>query len=197
VSVTRGRCLIIVLVVASALAVGILGTKPENAGAYVVSGEIPQTPPVVQLHSKSPRQRGVWGTFCVAMPADEDGVLVVLCSDNFDDSEPRWLSVVRPGERILIWLRKTESATGRVSVYARGCENRPPRRSFRIRGEKTTWVVPRWFGSKRFELSLSFQFRTVDGRQGGTEAALGILVSKTRDRGLVRNHRSLDCGEPY
>jgi hypothetical protein len=195
--VTRGRCLIIVLAVASAFAAGALGTKPEKAGAYVVAGEIPQRPPVVDLLSKSPRPRGVWGSFCVVMPPNEDGVVVALCSDAFDDPEPRWSSVVRPGERILIWLRKTESATGRVSVYARGCENRPPRRSFRIRGEKTTWVVPRWFGSKRFELSLSFQFRTVDGRNGDTAAALGILVSKTRDRGLVRNHRSLDCGEPY
>lgn len=36
-----------------------------------------------------------------------------------------------------------------------------------------------------------------DGRSGGTDAALGILVSKTRDRGLVWSRNSLDCGEQY
>jgi hypothetical protein len=196
--VTRRRVLFIVLAVASALAAGVLGAKPETAGAYVVAGEIPQRPPVVVLRSKSPRQRGVWGTFCVRMPPNEDGQFVVLCADAADDPEPRRLSVVRPGERIVIRLRKTESASGEVSVYARGCENQSAhRRSFAIRGQRTTWVVPRWFGSKRFELSLWFEFETVDGRSGSTEASLGILVSKTRDRGLVRNGRSLDCGEPY
>jgi hypothetical protein len=130
------------------------------------------------------------------MPPNEDGTGVTLCADMADDPEPRWLSVVRPGERITIRLRKTTSAEGQVFVYARGCEDRPARRSFEIAGRKTTWVVPRWFGSKRFELSLWFEFATVDGRRGDTEASLGMLVSKTRDRALVRNRDSLDCGEP-
>lgn len=186
----------IVFAAAAALAAGACATKPGAAQASAVAGDIPQRPPIVNLVSESPRQRGVWGTFCVAMPPNEDVPGPVLCADAADDPEPRWLSVVRPGERLTIRLRKTTSAEGEVFVYARGCEDRPARRGFEIAGRKTTWVVPRWFGSKRFELSLWFEFATVDGRRGDTGASLGLLVSKTRDRALVRNRDSLDCGEP-
>jgi hypothetical protein len=191
------RPLVIVLVVASVLATCALGSKPGAARAYVVTGEIPQRPPVISLRSKSPRQRGVWGTFCVTMPPNKDGVSVSLCADAADDPEPRWLSVVRPGERIVIWLRKTTSASGTVFVYARGCEDRPARRTFKITGRRTAWVVPPGFGAKSFELSLWFEFTTTDGRYGDTEAALGILVSNTRERDLVPNRNRLDCGEPF
>jgi hypothetical protein len=191
--------LIVALAVPLALAGGASVLKSDSAHASLVSGDIPQRPPVVNLRSGSPWQRGVWGTFCVSVPLGDDGTGVTLCADLADDPEPRWLSVVRPGERIEIFLRKTTSASGSVSVYARGCEDRPARRSFRIRGPRTAWVVPRLWGSKtkRFELSLGFQFAMEDGRSGDTQAALGIFVSKTRDRGLVLNRNSLDCGEPY
>jgi hypothetical protein len=131
------------------------------------------------------------------MPPNKDGVSVSLCADAADDPEPRWLSVVRPGERIVIWLRKTTSASGTVFVYARGCEDRPARRTFKITGRRTAWVVPPGFGAKSFELSLWFEFTTTDGRYGDTEAALGILVSNTRERDLVANRNRLDCGEPF
>jgi hypothetical protein len=189
--------LVIVLVIASVVPTDALGSKPGAARASVASGEIPQRPPVVSLRSKSPRQRGVWGSFCVTMPPNKDGVSVGLCADAPDDPEPRWLSVVRPGERIVIWLRKTTSASGSVFVYARGCEDRPARRTFKITGRRTAWVVPRGFSSKSFELSLSFEFKTTDGRYGETDAALGILVNETRERELVANRNSLDCGEPF
>ncbi|MGH3034921.1 MAG: hypothetical protein ACRDON_10285 [Gaiellaceae bacterium] len=193
------QSLVAMVAVAFALAGGASVVKPGTAHASLVEGDIPQRPPVVNLRSESPWQRGVWGTFCVSVPPDDDGTGVTLCADFADDPEPRWLSVVRPGERIVIFLRKTTSASGAVFVYARGCEDRPARRSFEIRGQRTAWVVPRLWGSKtkRFELSLGFEFAMEDGRSGDAQAALGILVSKTRDRGLVRNRNGLDCGEPY
>jgi hypothetical protein len=195
--VLRRRSLIIVWAVASVLAAGIPATEPRTARASLISGDIPQRPPVVTLVSKSPPQRGVWGSFCVFMPPDEEGSSVGLCADFADDPEPRRLSVVRPGERVTMLLRKTTSASGRVSVYARGCEDRPARRTFEIKGRRTSWVVPRRSRpGRRFELALGFEFETVDGRRGDTEASLGMLVSKTRDRALVRNRDSLDCGEP-
>jgi hypothetical protein len=197
--VPRGRSPVVVLVVALALAAGAFATKPGTARAHVVAavaGDIPQRPPVVNLRSRSPWQRGVWGTFCVFVP-DEDGGGVSLCADAADDPEPRWLSVVRPGERIAIFLRKAATASGAAFVYPRGCEDRPARRSFEIAGRRTTWVVPPRSGPKRVELSLWFRFTTVDGRVGDTDAALGILVSRTRARGLVPNRNSLDCGEPF
>jgi hypothetical protein len=108
--------------------------------------------------------------------------------------EPRSLSVVRPGERIKIVFRKTTEVSGGVAVYKRGCENQPPRATFKLTRARSRWTVPRWFRG-RFELSLYARFATVDGRSGSTDAALGLFVGKERDRGLVKNRDRLDCGE--
>lgn len=146
-----------------------------------------QTPPVVTLVSKSPPQEAVWGSYCVS-------VEWTLCAD-YPNVEPRWLSVVRPGERVTIVFEKTKSVTGDVWVHKRGCEDDPPKRTFAITRARTRWTVPRSFRG-RFELNLeAAEFRTVDGRAGDMSATLGILVSKTRPESLVRNRGLLACGE--
>jgi hypothetical protein len=184
-AVARQR-FIIASVIALALVVGV------NASAT----HIPQTPPVIVLDSKSPTQRAVLGSFCVDAPTGEEELGVTLCADA-PDPEPRWLSVVRPGERVTIWFRKTLSVSGTVYVYKRGCEDQPPRRTFELTGPRTGWNVPSGFRG-RFELDLfASEFATVDGRHGDTGAALGMLVSKKRDRGLIPNRGRLACGEPH
>jgi hypothetical protein len=173
--------------------IGLAFMVASNAGAT----HVPQRPPVIVLDSGSPNQRAVWGTFCVTVPPDPGkSVYVTLCADAADDSEPRRLSVVRPGERITIAFRKTKKVRGIVGVYKRGCEDEPPRATFKLRSAKTRWVVPREF-RWRFELSIFARFETRDGRSGDTEAALGLFVSTTRERGLLPNRDRLDCGEPY
>ena len=158
---------------------------------------VPQRPPVIVLESKSPDQRAVWGSFCVSVPPEPgDSVVVTLCADMLDDPEPRSLSVARPGERITVAFRRTKKVSGGVAIYKRGCENRPPRATFELKRARTRWRVPRAFRG-RFELSIFADFATVDGRSGDTEAALGLLVGKKRDRGLIANRDRLDCGEPY
>jgi hypothetical protein len=157
------------------------------AGAASASAAVPQTPPVIKLLSGSPAQRAVWGSFCVTVTDDH----VHLCVDGVNP-EPRWLSVVRPGERITLRFRQTLEASGDVFVYKRGCERAQPRWTFAITGPETRWRVPPW-SRGRFELSLGATFATVDGRSGDTSAALGILSSKTRERGLLPNRDRLAC----
>ena len=180
----RQRLLMVGSVIALALVLGV------NASAT----HVPQRPPVIVLDSRSPNQRAVWGSFCVAMPP-EPGESVPgpqLCADAAVGPEPRWLSVVRPGERITLRFRQTLEASGDVFVYKRGCERAQPRWTFAITGPETKWRVPPW-SRGRFELSLGATFATVDGRSGDTSAALGILSSKTHERGLLPNRDRLTC----
>jgi hypothetical protein len=160
-------------------------------GAASAAKEVPQRPPVITLLSKSPPQRAVWESFCVSVVGFGE-----LCADT-PNLEPRWLSVVRPGERVTIVFEKTMKVSGDVWVYKRGCEREPARRTFATTKARTHWVVPRSFRG-RFELNLfADEFHTADGRVGDVSATLGILVSKTRPKGLVRNRGLLACGELY
>lgn len=177
------------LIIPSVIALALVVTV--NGGAT----HVPQRPPVIVLESKSPNQRAVWGSFCVSVPPEPgESVGVTLCADGFDP-EPRSLSVVRPGERIRIVFRRTEKVSGSVAIYKRGCENQPPRATFELTRARTRWRVPRKFRG-RFELSIFADFATVDGRYGDTDGALGLIVSKERERGRIVNGDRLRCGEP-
>lgn len=159
-----------------------------------VGRDIPQRPPPVFLVSRAGSQRSVQESFCVHISYD-DGTGLGLCADT-TDLEPRRLSVVRPGERITIRLRGAKTVEGEVAVYPRGCEDRA-RWSFAITGRTTHWTVPRTIRrERRFELDLFAYFTTGDGRSGDTSNTLGLLVSRTRPRDVIRAGRSLACGEP-
>jgi hypothetical protein len=130
-----------------------------------------------------------------------DGTAVIMFWETAN-SEPRRLSVVRPGERIIIRFRGAATMRGSGGVYRNGCEQRAPRRSFAVRGPRVVWRVPRRFKpGSRFELNVGGEFTmaTSDGTSvsGQTSWSFGLLVVKNRSRPFVRNRGSLACGEPY
>jgi hypothetical protein len=188
------RALVAMLAVALCVAAGLASARPARGYAAGSGASPPQTPPRISLVSKAGAQRGVEGSYCVAVVTDEGGV--VRCADGVDP-EPRRLSVVRPRERVTIRLRGATEADGAVSVHPRGCEDLT-RWRFKITGPITHWIVPRILRPKRrfFELSLFAEFTMADGRTGDTSGALGLLISRTRPRDVIPAHDHLACGQP-
>lgn len=79
----------------------LLGKGPEAFAADAESSDFRQPP--ILLASVAGRQRAVQETYCIAVPAEEGGV--VLCADKPPRGRARWLSVVRPKEHVTIRVR--------------------------------------------------------------------------------------------
>jgi hypothetical protein len=166
-----------------AIVLGLAGPAVLDAAAAPT-----QTPPVVVLRSEAGVQRAVQGSYCVTVPTGTG--FVFGCAD-LVDPEPRWLSVVRPKEGVVIRVRRTDVARGVVLVHPRGCESRTVE-TFKIRRPTTRWHVRLDPGRYELEVSIS-EFVATDGRFGDTTAALGLLVSESRPLGFVPARDSLAC----
>jgi hypothetical protein len=181
-----GPAVALLLSAAAAAAVDFESGTARASAAVAASSS--QRPPPIVLRSTAGRQRAVQGSFCVTGPVE--GGWVTLCADTIDP-EPRWLSVVRPKERVTIRVRGATSARGVVVVHPRGCENRIAR-TFYIRRSTKRWVVQLEPGRYELDVSIS-EFTTSDGRSGDTTAALGLLVSETRATDVIPANGSLAC----
>jgi hypothetical protein len=167
-----------------AIAFGLAGPAVVDA-----TGAPTQTPPLVVLRSAAGVQRAAQGSYCVTVPTGTG--FVQGCAD-LVDPEPDWLSVVRPKERFVIRVRRTDLARGVVLVHPRGCENRTVE-TFKIRRPTTRWHVSLDPGRYELEVRIS-EFVATDGGFGDTSAALGLLVSESRPLGFVLARDSLACG---
>lgn len=144
-------------------------------------------PPALTLTSKAGRQVAVAGSYCVS---DSHGS---ICADALDP-EPKRLSIVRPGERIVFRVPGATSLVGpgcapapcasEVRVYRLGCDRRPPVARIRVAGTPTRWRARLRPG--RYELEAFVFFKLRDGRQGDATGSFGLLVHRKRARAIVR-----------
>jgi hypothetical protein len=190
--------LIIASGLALVLAAAVTAARPATGRAVVSEAESGKPPRAVLRTSAPGLQRGSMysGSVSTFLP-DGPGTIMIWETGN---SEPRRLSVVRPGERLVIRFRGAATMSGSGGLYRNGCEQRAPRRSFAVTGPRVVWRVPRRFRpGRRFELNVGGEFTmaTPEGISvsGSTSWSFGLLVVKNRSRPFVRNRGSLACGE--
>jgi hypothetical protein len=130
-----------------------------------------------------------------------EGGFVVGCGDT-PDLLPRRLSVVRPGERVQIWLRDAHvvrrsagcGPSGRceaaVAVSRLGCRKTVAR--FDLKTNRTTWRARLAPGA--YELEVFVGRFTTKSAGGDTSGSLGLLVDRNRPRDIIRARGRAVCG---
>lgn len=126
-----------------------------------------QRPPAVELETAAGTQRGVEGSYCVTDSAAGVGT----CADAAGPIRPREVSIVRPGERVVLRLAGAESAGGTATVRRLGCEERVA--GVELAGRETEWRVELPEGA--YELAVFATF-AAGSASGDTSGVLGLLV---------------------
>jgi hypothetical protein len=106
---------------------------------------------------------------------------VIQCADGLQP-HPDLVSVVRPGERLVV---KTSAGTlwnPHVSIGALGCSGSGRSKALRHPNGVWQFTAPRRRGA--YELLVSSRFDT-DEAHGDTSVAFGVVVSRTKARRIV------------
>ncbi len=156
-----------------AVAVPPAGSEP----APPVPGEGGAKPPPIELVSAAGTQVAVAESSCVSGPSTG------VCIDTLDQ-QPEDLSVVRPGEEVVIRLRGASVTEGSVTVRPLlDCEGKTVAEVKLEPGPETSWRVD--LPSGQYELQVFTRFEAADGRSGDASGSLGIVLDASQPPGIV------------
>ncbi|MGH3031913.1 MAG: hypothetical protein ACRDNE_14355 [Gaiellaceae bacterium] len=134
-------------------------------------------PPPIVLESAAGTQVAVAESSCVSGPG------TAVCIDT-DDQQPEDLSVVRPGEEIVLRLRGASVTDGRAAVGPLpDCENTTVAEIELEPGAETRWHVDLPPG--QYELEVFARFEAAGGWSGDASGSLGLLVDATEPREIL------------
>jgi hypothetical protein len=134
-------------------------------------------PPPIVLVSTAGTQVAVAESSCVS------GSGFGLCIDTMD-RPPEDLSVVRPGEEVVVGLRGASVTQGSVSVRPLpDCEGKTVTEVELEAGSETRWRVDLPAG--QYELQVFARFKAADGRSGDASGSLGIVLDASQPPGIV------------
>jgi hypothetical protein len=106
-----------------------------------------------------------------------------LCIDTMDQ-QPEDLSVVRPGEEVVLLLRGASVTQGSVTVRPLpDCEGKTVAEVELEPGPETRWRVDLPAG--QYELQVFSRFEAADGRSGDASGSLGITLDASQPPGIV------------
>ena len=173
------------------------GPKTDSREAIEAAKAI-LVPPPVFLESDAGRQRAVRGAGCVLTVGQGRGEGAADCYLP-GRVRARSLSVVRPGERVVVVLPRTKvirrpgcvgrhECGGWATLRPLGCARRELA-FFELQGSTTAWRANMRPGA--YELDVSVDFETEDGLTGDTSGVAGLLVSRDRAQTIVPARPSL------
>ena len=106
-----------------------------------------------------------------------------LCIDTMDQ-RPEDLSVVRPGEEVVVRLRGASVTQGNVTVRPLpDCKGKTVTKVKLEPGPETRWRVDLPAG--QYELQVFARFEAADGRSGDASGSLGIALDTSQPPGIV------------
>jgi hypothetical protein len=136
----------------------------------------PKPPPIV-LESAAGTQVAVAESSCVS------GSGSGICIDTMDQ-QPEDLSVVRPGEEVVVRLRGASVTGGSVTVRPLpDCEGETVSEIKLAPGPETRWRVDLPAGE--YELQVFARFEAADGRSGDASGSLGLAVDASQPPGIA------------
>ncbi len=164
------------------LAVLFIGVAGYGVGVGGESAEAPPVgrPPAIELVSAAGTQVAVAESSCVMSTQDGQGVGV--CSDT-EDLKPRQLSLVRPGEEIVIRLQAASVTEGTVDVRRLSCEIETFTEIELEPGPEMGWRIDLPAG--QYELQVYANFDAPNGRSGDVSGSLGIFVATEQPRRII------------
>lgn len=137
-------------------------------------------PPRIVLTSAAGRQEAVAGSFCVSSATEG------TCGDS-GPIDPLQLSVVRPGERVEVFLEDAQVTEGSVRVLPLGCQAGVSRLRLEP-GPLTHWRVVLDAGAYELDVFARFQGPSTSGDVSGS---LGLLVDPDRMPAILPARDSL------
>ena len=149
----------------------------ESEPAPPVPGEGGPKPPPILLVSAAGTQVAVAESSCVY------GSGTGVCIDT-SDQQPEDLSVVRPGEDVVLRLRDASVTEGSVTVRPLpDCRGKTVAEVELEPGPETRWRVDLPAG--QYELQVFARFEAADGRSGDASGSLGIVLDASQPLGIV------------
>lgn len=149
--------------------------ESEPAPPVPEGGET-KAPPIV-LESAAGTQVAVAESSCVSGPR------TAVCVDTIDQT-PEDLSVVRPGEEVVLRLRGASVTEGSVAVRPLpDCEGETVAEVELEPGPETRWRVDLPAG--QYDLQVFARFEAADGRSGDASGSLGIVLDASQPPGIV------------
>ncbi|MGH3091105.1 MAG: hypothetical protein ACRDOG_02060, partial [Gaiellaceae bacterium] len=149
----------------------------ESKPAPPIPGGGGTKPPPIVLVSAAGTQVAVAESSCVS--ASGTGV----CIDTIDQ-RPEDLSVLRPGEEVVIRLRGASVTEGSVAVRPLpDCKGETVAEVELEPGAETRWRVDLPAG--QYELQVFARFEAADGRSGDASGSLGIVLDASQAPGIV------------
>ncbi|HYY74946.1 MAG TPA: hypothetical protein VE644_01330 [Gaiellaceae bacterium] len=134
-------------------------------------------PPPIVLRSAAGTQVAVAESSCVTAPS------TAVCIDT-NDQQPEDLSVVRPGEKVVLSLRGASVTGGSVLAGPLpSCENATVSELELEPGAETRWRVDLPPG--QYELEVFARFEAAGGRSGDVSGSLGLLVDATQAQEIL------------
>jgi hypothetical protein len=134
-------------------------------------------PPPIVLESAAGTQVAVAESSCVS------GAGTAVCVDTIDQ-QPEDLSLVRPGEEVVLRLRGASVTEGSVRMRPLpDCEDTTVAELELEPGAETRWRVDLPAG--QHEVEVFARFETADGRSGDASGSLGLLVDTTQPQEIL------------
>jgi hypothetical protein len=142
------------------------------------------TPPLLVLVNAAGKQIAAHGSSCVQYTDPSTGEGVGVCGDT-PTIHPDALTVAHPGEFVMILLAGAfVTDGGLVTVRPLGCSDKESVTFPLVQGASVThWHVDLEPGA--YELDVSAQFGSNDGRTGDVTGSLGLLVDADRTHEIL------------
>jgi hypothetical protein len=156
-----------------------LAEPPVDAESGPSPGS-PEAPPIV-LRSRAGRQNAVITSATVETASSGSAVLARLGVER--------VSVVRPGESVLIAMEGIRSTQRLVIVRQLGCD-RPALASAVLDAGTERWSVPQRPGAYELEVTVPY-FKPKRGGTGSATGLVGVLVDPTRELAVIPAARDL------
>jgi hypothetical protein len=169
----------VLLLLLAALFLGVASYGQVEEGESAEAPPVGQ-PPAIELVSAAGTQLAVAESSCVTSTQDGQGVGV--CGDT-EDMKPRELSLVRPGEEIVIRLRDASVTEGTLEVRRLSCDIETFTELKLEAGPETGWRVD--IPPGQYELQVYADFEAPDGASGDVSGSLGIFVADDQSQKVI------------
>jgi hypothetical protein len=158
---------------------------PADTSAKTVADEPKTEPPPILLVSAAGKQIAAEGSSCVQYTDPTTGQGTGVCADVAGPSHPDSLSIVHPGEGLVILLADGYvTDEGSVSVQPLGCSENVIREFDLALGMSGTHTRVD-LDPGAYQLDVFARFQTNDGRSGDVSGTIGLLVDPDRAQKVI------------